>query len=723
MQIDESLGDEAIDVALSGDLPGIQSLGLGGGIAMGVGIMAMNSHGVMIADNDPVSGTGDAVVDVSSYESVPDDPALAAGGGLGLGGGIFVINCLSPTVSGNHNVNGAGTADVDVGAQHGGAMAQYAGADGGGAGIGIGILLCGMHGYQMEAFELPEDQHWPYRPVVIGNGVTATGTAAPINVSSIDLMESHEACALGGGLGMAVGIAALWYPGILIQGNVVHADADAWVDVYSEAVHEFDPTSIGGAAAIGIGIGTVKCFHAQILDNVASGDGIAYSEVGATEKVVMDANAFGGSLGLGIGILVLECPRSLVMGNSSIDPDTCEILDKVVGRGDAECVIIAESYRPLSDAHAFGLVHGIGIGIEVAFSPCTDVIRCNVAAGEGTARVSATYDADFGSAGACGVAASYDIMMKLMHIHPMFLDTEVDELDPLKRMRHRFGDVNYNSMVDDVPIGINDGPIMVADAGLLKLGWPCLDATLNWWNHPTGPSGMGPGIGEPVIWMPYHFACPVKFMPWLYVDHAEVLCEQIGKFGFFIPMTKGLNTLSTPIALEEHVIPSRTWDDIWANNPGLLTNVKYVLGWDSVAQAWFTPLGTDFVDPLHAFYIYMFAPENIILYVNSDTGHPYAMPIRDLPDGWSLIGPNPQWPPWPGMNVRPALTSILLTPSALPGYTQAISPNVFSQPAWVFVPTMPGPGPMMLAGRGYWVWMENLDTLVGFGFSPLPAGP
>jgi len=483
--------------------------------------------------------------------------------------------------------------------------------------------------------------------------------------------------------------------------------------------------SIGGAAAIGIGIGTVKCFHAEILNNVASGDGIAYSEVKATEKVVMDSFAFGGSLGLGIGIFVLECPRSLVMGNSSIDPDTCEILEKVVGRGDAECVLLAESYIPLSDAYAFGLVHGIGIGIEVAFSPCTDVIRCNVAAGEGTARISATYDADFGWAGACGVAASYDILMKLMHIHPMFLEEEVDELDPLRRPRHRFGDVNYNSMVDDTPIGTNDGPVMVADAGLLKLGWPCLDATLNWWNDPTGPSGFGPGNGEPVIWMPYHFAGPVKFMPWLYVDHAQVLCEQIGKFGFYVPMTKGLNTFSTPIALEDTggVIPSRTWDDIWANNPGLGGMVKWVLGWDPVGQAWYSPAGNTNVDPLHAFYIYMFSGANIILYVNSDTGHEYAMPIRGLEPMWNLIGPNPQWPPWPGMPVRPALTSILLTPSALPGYTQAISPNVFSQPPWVFVPTMPGPGPLMLSGRGYWVWMENLDTLVGFGFSPLPAGP
>jgi hypothetical protein len=717
LHLTETLESEEvdIDVALSGDIPSLQTIGSGDASAVGIGVMVTNSMVVAVTGNQPVSGTGDVILSVTSNEIDPHD-AIAAGGGMGLGIGIAIIDTLGATVSGNTGVNGAGTADVDVGAQHQ-QLTKYATANGGGSGIGVGILLCGMMSYEMEAFDLPEDQHWMYRPMVTNNTVTASGTADPVKVIAKELTESNESCAYGQGLGLALGIAAVWYPCIIIDGNTVDATAHADVDVDSEAVHEYDPTSVGGATGIGIGIITVNCFHAQISHNDTDGTGTAISEVGATENWLdQSAWGFGGALGMGAGIIAAMSPASLITGNTAN------------GWGDAYCDVIATSYIPLSDAHAFSLATGVGKGIAVCMSPCTDVIRCNTAAGEGTARVMATYDADFGNAGACGFAGSFDILMKLVHVHPKFLEEDVDAEG---KPRHRFGVVNYNSIVDPpISLGRDNAGVDVMDAGLLKVGHPPLDATLNWWNHPSGPSGFGPGVVDPmdptrpeaVYWCGFH-PHPVCFTPWLYVVHTDVLEEQIGKFGFFIPMSKGLNTFSTPIALEMSVIPSRTWGDI-VTNSGLAGKVKYINRWNSTTQLWETVQPGDFIDPLYAFYIYMLYPgENIILYVNSDTGHPYAMPTRVLPAEWSLIGPNPQWFPFPGMAVRPALTSILLTPANLPGYTQAISPNVFSQPAWVFVPSMPGPGPLMLAGRGYWVWMENLDTLVGFGFSPLPAGP
>jgi hypothetical protein len=70
------------------------------------------------------------------------------------------------------------------------------------------------------------------------------------------------------------------------------------------------------------------------------------------------------------------------------------------------------------------------------------------------------------------------------------------------------------------------------------------------------------------------------------------------------------------------------------------------------------------------------------------------------------------------MKASVALSSIEQTPGGLPGYVQAISPIVNCQDSWVYVPGMDDRG--MESGRGYWVWMENADTLVGFGFTPLP---
>jgi len=161
--------------------------------------------------------------------------------------------------------------------------------------------------------------------------------------------------------------------------------------------------------------------------------------------------------------------------------------------------------------------------------------------------------------------------------------------------------------------------------------------------------------------------------------------------------------------------PSHTWEDILANsgNP----TIKPIQRW--TGTAWVTVAGTDTLDPLEGYYIYFMQPGvNIILYASSAN----SMPTRTLDAGWSLIGPNPLFTTG-SMYVRHALSSISLTPAGTPGYTQAISPVVQCQEAWAFVQDMDGPGPWMISGKAYWVWMENTDTLVGFGFTPLPAGP
>jgi hypothetical protein len=305
-----------------------------------------------------------------------------------------------------------------------------------------------------------------------------------------------------------------------------------------------------------------------------------------------------------------------------------------------------------------------------------------------------------------------------MVLYPNTTDVSEADFDAQYRGPH-FGRVNYNSMVDAEPLGTNGCRVIVFDAGLLKIGWPCLDAQFNWWNDPTGPTGFGPGTGEgeAVYWC----GKSVDYTPWLYVVHTEVLNEQIGKFGFFIKLCKGLNAVSTPIALEETAVPSRTWADVLANSD-LTNGYKFILrwtgtGWDSLDEP---ELATTYLDPLEAFYIYLYNDScmNLILMVNSDDGHPYAMPTRDLSAGWNLIGPNPIFPD-DDIPTDDALSSIEQTPAGLPGYTQVISPVVRCQCAWYYVPGN-WIAPDMESGRGYWVWMENADKLVGFGFSPLP---
>jgi len=745
-------GDAAIEISGGGDLNptffGPKPIIC---MATSTGILALKSDDVSIEDNPLVSG--DAYADVTL---VADDdswfifPDSSQGGAMAFGVGIGVIDCDGPTVNGNgqdgeviimteNGVYGTGETDVtvEVGTPSEPMTDHSTVAEGEGSAVGVGILL------MRDADEIDTDWYgggfpWCTPAVVTNNVAYGSADACPTTIQSATEYTGWFSFAKAEGTSMAVamGIAADNYHGLLIGGNEAVADANACLDVDAFGEDTYCPDAEGDAVAIGAGISATRCFGAEIIDNsVVKGEGSAVSNITADEDwSTMDAEGEGGALGVGIGISVFECPLGLIQGNSDID-EMCEIQGAVTGLGDAECHVNATTDVPLNEAEAMGMAVGLGIGIGVFESPKTDVIRCNVATGEGTARVTATAEGDFDYAYYCGFAGDYDIIMKLYYqrCHG-FTEEDIDA-------EHggswwRFGDVNYNSMVDYAdPLPGTSASILEDDAGLLKIGKPCLDATLNWWNDPTGPSGMGPGIveeyaagkfnPEPVMWEVGGWqVCPVEFQPWLYVDHAEVLCEQIGKFGFAVKLCKGLNTFSTPIALEEDVEPSREWGDIFANSD-LAGKILFIDKWDASTQSWVEDISADeTIDPLDAYYIYSLGPcTNIILYVNSSSGHPYSMPTQELYAGWNLVGPNPLWPD-DGMRARHALSSVALTPMGLPGYTQVMSPVVFCQDPWAFVPDMFGPGPKMVSGRGYWLWMENdEDILVGFGFTPLPAGP
>jgi hypothetical protein len=721
-------GDAAVEISGNGDLnptfwPFWPQPILG--ISVSTGILALKSDYVSIEINPLVSGNA-----YTSFTLVAEDDGFfieSEGGGMAFGIGIGVIDCDGPMVNNNGHgggVLGSGEAVVTVkcGTPSEPMEEESTIADGEGAAVGVGILLV-RDADDIDAKWYDGGFPWCTPAVVTDNMAHGSADACPTLIQSAteDTGWMSFAKAEGTSIAVAMGIAADNYHGILIARNEATANANACLQVDAYGEDTYCPDAEGEAVAIGAGICATRCFGAQIIDNsVVQGVGTASSAITADEDwSTADAEGEGGALGVGIGIIVFECPHGLIQGNSHIE--NCEILGAVTGLGDAECHVNATTDVPLNEAEAMAMAVGIGMGIGVMESPKTDVLKCNVATGEGTARVTATATGDFDYAYHCGFAGDYDIIMKLRY-QRCFGFTEED-IDAEGKFWWRFGHVNYNSMVDYEGI-LPDTSMSVLedDAGLLKIGKPWLDATLNWWNDPTGPTGFGPGTGdgEPVKWELGWMVWPVKFSPWLYVDHADVLCEQIGKFGFFIPMCKGLNTFSTPIALEANpgvVSPaSHTWADILANSGNPLH--KPIQRW--TGTAWDIVSGTDTVDPLEAYYIYFIEPGvNIILYVSSAD----SMPTRTLSAGWSLIGPNPLFSE-DGMPVRYALSSILLTPSGSPGYTQVISPVVQCQdPPWAFVPDMEGEGPMMLSGRGYWVWMENVDILVGFGFTPLPAGP
>ncbi len=737
-----SVESEAIDAQVDGVILGPSAIALNGAITAGLAVLVICSDEPAITGN---TALGEANLEGETYsrqvseEVLPKD-AIALEGGVALGGGIAAILSPGATINENVEVRGEAITAMEIYALHEPAppvSGTTAIAFGGGAGLAYGILVVGFPGADLTWEEYPEGVEGMCKPPcdgteIVGNlDVKAYGTADPVCVHADDQIPDHFAWATAFSLGMAVGIGTLWTPCVLIQGNCVEAEGYAEACALAESLDTFDPLSLGGAVGIGVGIGVFDCFGANIIGNSAKGQGEAKGFMMAVEYPVPpppqtdaeSSNAFGGSLGLGGGILVFASPGSLVKGNSTICGEDCS--PGAVGVGDAVTIVWAFNFVPLDEAHTAGLAIGIGTGIAVICSPCTDVIECNAAAGAGSARVCDWALADFDYEGLkIGVAASIDILVA-MFSNTIFSEEEFDAV--AEHWKWSCGKVNYNSMVDVDPLSFSGCGVYEIDAGLLKLGWPCLDAKFNYWNSYLGPSGEGPGNGEAVEWC----GKPVKFVPWLYVEHCKVLEDQTGYFGFYYDVCKGVNAISTPIELsngkdyngqpiltgDAGTIPSsENWGVILENSGIALTDIKFAVGWDASSQMWELLESTDKLEPLNAYYVYFKNDcEKLIMLVNADGT---SMPTKQLYTGWNLVGPNPLF----GVDEMPAddvLVSVAQTTTGTPGYSQVVSPIVSCQHAWYYVQGMKC-APDMLSGRGYWVYMLNPALLVGFGFSPLP---
>ena len=683
------------NIKLSGDVASIQSYGDAGSDAVGIGVEIISCDKAVVSGNQS-SGIGNLISTVQSNAAKPDPTvAAASAGGMGLGIGISIQDSRGVLVDKNNPVVGTGTATLWVGAKQASAKTNTY-ADGCGAGIGVGIMLCGQQGYDTEAEALGENMMWNDRPTVSNNFVTALGKANPVTVSAIDLVSSQNSVACGSGMGLALGITAWSYPCVMINNNTVNATGNGNVTINSQATTTLDPFSNGNAAGIGVGISTVFCFHATIQNNGTIGKGTAYANVGSTQlAIILGAASKGASLGFGEGVLAVDCCFVTIGGNTGN------------GVGDAETKIIATNAVPLDWAGVYSMTAGIGNGIGAVGCYFGKIIDCNFAAGAGSARLTSSAQADFSDNDGIAVNMSIDILWVLQDPGSQAIDESRSDFS---------GVVNYNSMVDVAPAGSSStGAWMFSvDAGLLKIGCFPLDAQFNYWNDTTGPKFIS-GQGEELMWC----GAPVCFEPWLYECCATTISDQLGYFGFTIPIVKGLNTLSTPIALEQVKVNSRKWSDIVANS-NLGGKVKYADRWDGATQKWVSVGPNDTLDPLDAWYVYFYdtAGPNVILLVNTDMGHPYAMPTRTVNAGWDLISANPLFNN-EGLKVSDATSSIKLTPAGTPGYTQVISPVVKGQNAWIYTPGDQN-CPWMDIGRGYWIYTQNNDTLAGFGFTPLP---
>ena len=248
-------------------------------------------------------------------------------------------------------------------------------------------------------------------------------------------------------------------------------------------------------------------------------------------------------------------------------------------------------------------------------------------------------------------------------------------------------------------------------------------ADYNWWGDASGPSGLGPGTGSPVIGT-------MNYEPWLTRPADVVLATgksyfgleigspNIGGDGYRSGLEPGWTTLSFPLALE-----NSTWQAVTHTGGGLDYSVAWT--WDAAGQKWVQMTATSTINPLDAVYIRMNDYDRLPVAISPEITSP---PVKMLRAGWNLVGPayglveldeNFFWWGEPyGTSVRKALASAEETSTGLTGYVIVVSPPINPE-SWVYT-RGDANAPDMDATCGYWVYMKNPVELAGFSSTPLP---
>jgi hypothetical protein len=199
--------------------------------------------------------------------------------------------------------------------------------------------------------------------------------------------------------------------------------------------------------------------------------------------------------------------------------------------------------------------------------------------------------------------------------------------------------------------------------------------------------------------------------PSVHANHTiEAYFAEGGPVFFNKTLYGGWNLFSTPILIEPGY---KNLDEIFT--PDQLQNIDMILAWSG--SYWFIPDEGYQLDPLYAIYVKVHVNESATATIYPSTTVS-SLPARYLDSGLSLIGSAPAYDgsPFPSMPVDQALISIKEAPGNLTGYTMVISPGL-GQPAWVYVQGAQVQN--VLPFRGYWVVMENPDTLFGFSTTPI----
>ncbi len=261
--------------------------------------------------------------------------------------------------------------------------------------------------------------------------------------------------------------------------------------------------------------------------------------------------------------------------------------------------------------------------------------------------------------------------------------------------------INYNDIYDNTGYGV-----------YVPSSVSTVDGRYNWWGDASGPSYTAATGASVTVSNPEgtgeNITDRVTYYEWLYKPIADVIADNAAYYCRAVSLNVGWNTLSAPIILDSST-----------DTVGEVVDLdKVVIAyWYDAADAdddgsYWEQVTADYeLAPCDAIYIKMNAADSVLLKYNAVD---ISLPTRQLYAGWNLIG-------LASLETKPvddAVQSVANTPTNLPGYSQVISPSMNSQD-WTYSYGQSYTDEDMLVGEGYWIYMQNDCTLVGFTVTPV----
>ena len=269
--------------------------------------------------------------------------------------------------------------------------------------------------------------------------------------------------------------------------------------------------------------------------------------------------------------------------------------------------------------------------------------------------------------------------------------------------------VQYNDIYD------NSSPYGLSVDSATSSTYQYIDCRYNWFGDASGPAYTAltgatiaksnpNGTGDAVT-------DDVWYYPWLHKPKADVVADNASYQTSTMKLVSGWNTLSTPVPL---IAAADTIDELIPS--GMTIGYYYDGGW--------TQITTDYtLSPCDAVYVKMDEAKYVQLKFNTLD---FSTPSKDLAVGWNLCSLASLASS--GKQADLSVASVYKTPANLPGYAQVISPSLNANRydmyynaggGWTYSSGETWSSGTMYAGMGYWIYMQNACTLVGFEITPI----